>query len=53
MNKKFKINESQEGINICIELIEKYKEIEGVHGIHLMGYHQEKQIASVISHFKK
>ena len=46
-------NETQEGINICIELIEKYKEIDGIHGIHLMGYHQEKQIASVISHFKK
>ena len=46
-------NETQEGINICIELIEKYKEIDGVHGIHLMGYHQEEQIASVISHFKK
>ena len=38
---------------ICIELIEKYQEIEGVHGIHLMGYHQEEQIAEVISHFKK
>ena len=46
-------NESQEGIKICIELIEKYKEIKGVHGIHLMGYHQEEQIAEVISHFKK
>ena len=45
-------NESQEGIKICIELIEKYKEIEGVHGIHLMGYHQEEQISTVISHFK-
>ena len=33
-------NESKEGIKICIELIEKYQEIEGVHGIHLMGYHQ-------------
>lgn len=46
-------NESREGIKICIELIEKYQEIEGVHGIHLMGYHQEEQIAEVISHFKK
>ena len=46
-------NESKEGIKICIELIEKYQEIEGVHGIHLMGYHQEEQIAEVISHFKK
>jgi len=46
-------NERKEGIKICIELIEKYQEIEGVHGIHLMGYHQEEQIAEVISHFKK
>ena len=46
-------NESQEGVKICIELIEKYREIEGVHGIHLMGYHQEEQIAEVISYFKK
>ena len=32
--------------------VEKYKSIEGVSGIHLMGYKQEKEIASVISHFK-
>ena len=45
-------NESLEGIKICIELIEKYKSIEGVSGVHLMGYKQEKEIASVISNFK-
>ena len=45
-------DESIEGIKICIELIEKYKSIEGVSGIHLMGYKQEKEIASVISNFK-
>ena len=45
-------NESLEGIKICIELIDKYKSIEGVSGIHLMGYKQEKEIASVISNFK-
>ena len=45
-------DESLEGRKICIELIEKYKSIEGVSGIHLMGYKQEKEIASVISHFK-
>ena len=45
-------NESLEGIKICIELIEKYKSIDGVSGIHLMGYKQEKEIASVISNFK-
>ncbi len=45
-------DESLEGIKICLELIEKYKLIEGVNGIHLMGYKQEKEISSVISHFK-
>ena len=45
-------DESLEGIKICTELIEKYKSIEGVSGIHLMGYKQEKEIASVISNFK-
>ena len=45
-------NEKAEGVKICIELIQKYKLIEGVSGIHLMGYKQEEEIASVISHFK-
>ncbi len=45
-------NEKAEGTKICIELIQKYKLIKGVSGIHLMGYKQEEDIASVISHFK-
>ena len=45
-------DESLEGIKVCVELINKYKLIEGVSGIHLMGYKQEKEISSVISHFK-
>jgi 5,10-methylenetetrahydrofolate reductase len=45
-------NEKEEGTKICIELIEKYKSIEGVSGVHLMGYKQEEDIASIISHFK-
>ena len=45
-------DESLEGVKVCIELINKYKSIEGVSGIHLMGYKQEKEISSVISHFK-
>ena len=44
-------DEKIEGIKICIELIEKYKLISGVNGIHLMGYKQEQDIASVISNF--
>ena len=45
-------DEKSEGIKICVELIEKYKLISGVSGIHLMGYKQEQDIASVISNFK-
>ena len=45
-------DESLEGVKVCVELINKYKLIEGVSGIHLMGYKQEKEISSVISHFK-
>ena len=45
-------NEKLEGIKICVELIERYKLINGVSGIHLMGYKQEQDIASVISNFK-
>jgi len=45
-------NENLEGIKICVELINKYMLIEGVSGVHLMGYKQEKEISSVISHFK-
>ena len=41
-----------EGIKVCIELIEQYKKIDGINGIHLMGYKQEEEIASVISNFK-
>ena len=45
-------NEKLEGIKICTELIEKYKLIDGVSGVHLMGYKQEQDIASVIENFK-
>ncbi len=46
-------DQEKEGVKICIELINQYKEIKGIHGIHLMGYHQEEQIADVISKSKK
>ena len=45
-------DEKLEGVKICIELIEKYKLIDGVSGVHLMGYKQEQDIASVIANFK-
>ena len=38
----------QESKNICKELINKFKEIKGVNGIHLMGHNKEEQIAEII-----
>ena len=38
----------QESKNICQELINKFKEIKGVNGIHLMGHNKEEAIAEII-----
>ena len=45
-------NEKEEGKKICIELLNQFKEIEGVHGAHLMGPRQEKTIADIVSEVK-
>ena len=37
-----------EGIEICIELIEQIREIEGVAGIHVMAYRQEEVVSEII-----
>ncbi len=37
-----------EGIRICVEIIQQIREIEGVHGIHLMAYRQEETVAQII-----
>jgi methylenetetrahydrofolate reductase (NADPH) len=38
----------EEGIEICIEIIEQVREVEGVAGIHLMAYRQEEVVAEII-----
>jgi len=38
----------EEGIQICIEIIEQVREIEGVAGIHIMAYRQEDAVAEII-----
>ena len=42
-------NEKLEGQKICIELLEQFKEIDGIHGAHLMGPRQEQSIADLVS----
>jgi len=38
----------KEGQKICIELIQKIREVEGVSGVHVMAYRQEESVADII-----
>ncbi len=37
-----------EGRKICVELIQQIREIEGVHGVHVMAFRQEEAVAEII-----
>ncbi len=38
----------EEGKQICIEIIQQVREIEGVSGVHVMAYRQEELVAEII-----
>ena len=38
----------EEGIQICVEIIQQVREIEGIAGVHVMAYHQEEAVAQII-----
>ena len=38
----------EEGKRICIEIIQQVREIEGVHGVHVMAFRQEEAVAEII-----
>jgi methylenetetrahydrofolate reductase (NADPH) len=42
----------EEGINICVEMIEKLKEVEGVHGIHIMAIGWEDAVPELVKRAK-
>ena len=41
-------DQAAEGKQICIEIIQQLREIEGVHGVHVMAYRQEEAVAEII-----
>ncbi|WP_168013123.1 methylenetetrahydrofolate reductase [Halomonas salinarum] len=41
-------DQKAEGRNICIELIQQLREIEGVSGVHVMAHRQESSVAGII-----
>ena len=46
-------NQKEESKKICIELIESFREIKGVNGVHLMGHKKEEVISEIIKESKK
>ena len=46
-------NQKEESKKICIELIETYRNIKGVKGVHLMGHKKEEVISEIIKESKK
>ncbi|MBT3798171.1 MAG: methylenetetrahydrofolate reductase [Porticoccaceae bacterium] len=45
-------DQCQEGVNICIDMVNQVKEIEGVSGVHIMAYRQEERIAEIVGKTK-
>jgi len=42
-------DQREEGIRICVEMIQAVKEMNGVHGVHVMAYRQEERVPENIS----
>jgi methylenetetrahydrofolate reductase (NADPH) len=45
-------DQKEESKKICLELIQIFREIKGVKGIHLMGHKKEEVIAEIIKESK-
>ena len=38
----------EEGIRLCVELMQEIRELDGVHGLHVMAYRQEKRVPEIV-----
>ena len=41
-------DQKQEGISVCVDIINAVREIEGVHGVHIMAFRQEHRVAEIV-----
>lgn len=41
-------DQKEEGVRICVDMIHEIREIEGVHGIHIMAFRQEHRVAEIV-----
>jgi methylenetetrahydrofolate reductase (NADPH) len=48
LRKTPKEKKREEGKRICVEIIQQVREIEGVAGVHVMAFRQEKMVAEII-----
>lgn len=42
----------EEGMQICVEIIQQVREMQGIAGVHVMAYKQEEQVAEIIHRAK-
>lgn len=40
--------QAEEGVRICVEIIQQVREIGGVAGVHIMAYRQEEMVAEIV-----
>jgi methylenetetrahydrofolate reductase (NADPH) len=45
-------DQKEEGVNVCIDMINELQDIEGVHGVHIMAFHQEHRVAEIVERSK-
>lgn len=48
MKKTSKEHAQEEGMQICVEIIEQVRAIQGIAGVHVMAYRQEEMVAEII-----
>jgi methylenetetrahydrofolate reductase (NADPH) len=48
LRKAPKKEKREQGKRVCVEIIQQAREIEGVHGVHLMAYRQEELVAEIV-----
>jgi len=41
-------NQKEEGVQICIDMIAELRDIEGVHGVHIMAFRQEHRVGEIV-----
>jgi len=46
-------DQKEESQKVCLELIQVFREIKGVHGVHIMGHNKEQVIAEIIKESRK